>query len=865
MKWKVLSIATVAGIAYSTMSSIPVSMAHAVETESTQKSIQVQEKETNRNGLLGYYFEGENFSKPIIVSPTSIKNMAFDNSDNLGLISASQTFQSMRWMGYIVSNKTKEVELKLSNADGAKLEINDQLVSQQGTAKKVHLEQGKPIPIKVEYTSSKKLALKDIENIQLISVDSTGREEIIDQEQLRNPQFSNKEWQKKISTATKSNLYHVKSDDELEDTDGDGIFDAWEINGYTIQNKKAVAWKDEFAEKGYTKFTSNPLEAHTVGDPYSDYEKAARDMDASNAKETVHPLVAAYPSINVSLEKVVLSKNEDLSSSVGSNSSNNWSSTNTVGASIEASGSLLGPSFGVSANYQHSSTNALEWGHSIEDTSHLNQAETAYLNANVRYNNTGTGSIYNAKPTTSFVLNGSTIGTIKAKDNTTALSITPGESYPKKGKHGIAINTMDDFNSRPIPLNKKQLQAFLANKPIMLETDQVEGEYKVKDIHGNVVTGGQWNGVTQQIEAKTASIIIDEGEVVSEKRVAAKDYENPEDKTPSLTLKEALKLAYPQIKEKEGLLYYKEKPIYESSVMTYLDQNTAQEIKKQLNDTTGQFKDVKKLYDVKLTPKMTFTIKIATLYDGAEDGAESLGYWYSSEKVSGGNTGKKQYRTIYQDSDVYLDPDKLKKDSNYIFSMYMKAAYNTKLPIEIYGEKGIIASKEVELTNTGYQRVDIPIKNLSNNLVQKIFIGNRDRKAEVSWDDVTFTEAGAAETENKVLTDNEVRAIYSSSSKNIDYDFSTLNSVRFNNIKPLMGEKVKGYRVVYTNSAYPYKNFDLTRPPYAYENDGSILVNFLEYNKGRGLDINDLGISVSVYVVLEDERIIDIFSYKTRL
>ena len=276
MKWKVLSIATVAGIAYSTMSSIPVSMAHAVETESTQKSIQVQEKETNRNGLLGYYFEGENFSKPIIVSPTSIKNMAFDNSDNLGLISASQTFQSMRWMGYIVSNKTKEVELKLSNADGAKLEINAQLASQQGTAKKVHLEQGKPIPIKVEYTSSKKLALKDIENIQLISVDSTGREEIIDQEQLRNPQFSNKEWQKKISTATKSNLYHVKSDDELEDTDGDGIFDAWEINGYTIQNKKAVAWKDEFAEKGYTKFTSNPLEAHTVGDPYSDYEKSCK-------------------------------------------------------------------------------------------------------------------------------------------------------------------------------------------------------------------------------------------------------------------------------------------------------------------------------------------------------------------------------------------------------------------------------------------------------------------------------------------------------------------------------------------------------------------------------------------------------------
>ncbi|MED2503079.1 hypothetical protein P4212_26710, partial [Bacillus thuringiensis] len=122
----------------------------------------------------------------------------------------------------------------------------------------------------------------------------------------------------------------------------------------------------------------------------------------------------------------------------------------------------------------------------------------------------------------------------------------------------------------------------------MLETNQADGVYKIKDTSGNIVTGGEWNGVIQQIQAKTASIIVDTGESVSEKRVAAKDYDNPEDKTPSLSLKEALKLGYPEeIKEKDGLLYYKDKPIYESSVMTYLDENTAKEVEKQLQDTTG--------------------------------------------------------------------------------------------------------------------------------------------------------------------------------------------------------------------------------------------------------------------------------------
>ncbi|MGH0590412.1 hypothetical protein ACQVQY_31120 [Bacillus mycoides] len=67
---------------------------------------------------------------------------------------------------------------------------------------------------------------------------------------------------------------------------------------------------------------------------------------------------------------------------------------------------------------------------------------------------------------TLLIVNVITIGTIKEKNNTTALSMTSVESYPKKGRNGIAINTMDDFNSRPFALNKEQLTNFLGNVPM---------------------------------------------------------------------------------------------------------------------------------------------------------------------------------------------------------------------------------------------------------------------------------------------------------------------------------------------------------------------------------------------------------------
>ncbi|MGH0590635.1 RICIN domain-containing protein, partial [Bacillus mycoides] len=159
---------------------------------------------------------------------------------------------------------------------------------------------------------------------------------------------------------------------------------------------------------------------------------------------------------------------------------------------------------------------------------------------------------------------------------------------------------------------------------------------------------------------------------------------------------------------------------------------------------TGNFKDVKKLYDVKLTPKMNFTLKTAVLYDGAEDDTvHNLGEWLNGVyRGDEGNTGKKHYYS--KNTEAYLKvsskaKNQLNKNNNYNLSMYMKADSNTETAIEVWGKNGKISEKNVKLNNEGYQRVDMLVSNLPDNPMEEIFIqGNGD--ITVRWDDVSITE-----------------------------------------------------------------------------------------------------------------------------
>ncbi|AMR88630.1 MULTISPECIES: binary toxin-like calcium binding domain-containing protein [Bacillus cereus group] len=656
------------------------------QISTTQKN---QQKEMDRKGLLGYYFKGKDFSNLTMFAPTRDNTLIYDQQTaNKLLDKKQQQYQSIRWIGLIQSKEKGDFTFNLSEDEQAIIEIDGKIISNKGKEKQVvHLEKEKLVPIKIEYQSDTKFNIdsKTFKEFKLFKIDSQNQSQQVKRDELRNPEFNKKESREFLAKASKTNFFmqKMKRDiDEDTDTDGDSIPDLWEENGYTIQNKVAVKWDDKFAQQGYVKYLSSPYQAHTVGDPYTDWEKAAGDIPKSNAAATRNPLVAAFPSINVDMRKMILSKDSNLSNSAEAHSNNSYTYANSEGASIEAGFGPKGFSFGVSANYQHTETVGSDWGNSKSNTEQFNSASAGYLNANVHYNNVGTGGIYDAQPTTSFILQDSTIATITAKSNATALSIPSGDRYPAS-KEGISLKTMDDFNSHPITLNKPQLDAVLNNEVIKINTDQTDGRYGIIGVDGKAEIGDRWSPIIDEIKGRTASIIIDpaDGKAL-ETRIAAKDYKNPEDKTPSLTIKEGLKIAYPESisEDKDGILFYEykndegkvtKKQLSEENIMPYLDEDTSKEFERQLSDGSA-----KGLYDIKLTPKMNITIRLATVTLGFDDQFSAYPWENATWSDKFGNL-RLGSLAIPQESKYTIPKDKVKPNYDYLITGYIKHDFTT--------------------------------------------------------------------------------------------------------------------------------------------------------------------------------------------
>ncbi|HDR7568250.1 MULTISPECIES: hypothetical protein [Bacillus] len=111
-----------------------------------------------------------------------------------------------------------------------------------------------------------------------------------------------------------------------------------------------------------------------------------------------------------------------------------------------------------------------------------------------------------------------------------------------------------------------------------------------------------------KIKSKTASIILTNGVTASERRIATKDPNDPNDLTPESTLEEAIKIGF-NTTEKEGLLYWvddnldNEVPIHETVVKISYDEETANEIQTQLTNLNDN-----RVYNVTLKSGMTITI-----------------------------------------------------------------------------------------------------------------------------------------------------------------------------------------------------------------------------------------------------------------
>ncbi|WP_271496992.1 binary toxin-like calcium binding domain-containing protein [Enterococcus sp. 5H] len=565
------------------------------------------EKNSAKQGLLGYYFY-KDFSPAFIQENSNLEDRLVVEPSKWG--QNEKGIYAARWIGQISIKKEDSYIFSTTDNKNIQIIVDGKNVVDNGVSKPIDLKT-KIYEIEINYVSQEENAALNLGFL----FKNANNDEIKDIDILR-PEFESKQ---RESTFVSNDVTSHQSRGNINfrndwlDTDDDGIFDSWEINGYTVINRVVRPWEESFAAQGYVKYISNPNHAHTARDPYTDLEKVLGDVDEGMSVEARDPLVAAIPSISVGMERIILSRNihenNELNKSESRNVNSSTTTSNTYGIDLNATVSFW-PSASVTGHFSHTNSqtvdfgqsNGSSWGSSIG----LNRGETANLNANIRYYNTGTGVIYNLRPTVNMVLNNATIATINPQENQSADYLGPDESYPNRNLHGIGLNTLDQFSSRLIPLNFDQVQNLDSGRPLSLETTQFNGRYVKRNATGGNIIGGEWSLFIPQIRRTTTGITLDlaGGEAV-ERRIAAKNASDANDRTPELTLREAVKKSFSaEINSENKMFYYHRRTrqtilLEPEDIYLVLDAETKSEFERQMKN-----QNLSSAYDVIIRPGM---------------------------------------------------------------------------------------------------------------------------------------------------------------------------------------------------------------------------------------------------------------------
>lgn len=733
------------------------------------------------SGLMAYFFSDEHFKDLELMAPMKNGDSEFGNKETQELLTKEQSsIKSIRWTGRIIPSEDGEYTLSMDKED-ALMQINNS--GDIAKELKVNMRKGQEYTIRIEIKDS---GLNSIEALSAPALywELNGNKAVIPEENLFLRDYSNIDendpfipdnnfFDRKLRTArsVSSGL-----EDEDLDTDNDNIPDAYEKNGYTIKDLIAVKWDDSLAAQGYKKYVSNYLSANTAGDPYTDYEKASGTFDRAIRAEAKDPLVAAFPVVGVGMERLIISTNEhasiDQGKTVSRATTNSKSDTNVVGVSVSA-GYQNGFTGSVTTSFSHTTDNSTAVqnsnGESWNTGLGINKGESAYINANVRYYNTGTAPMYKVTPTTNLVLDGETLATIRAQDNQIGNNLSPNETYPKAGLSPLALNTMDQFSARLIPINYDQLKKLDAGKQIKLETIQVTGNYGTKNSQGQIVTeGNSWSNYISQINSLSASLILDTGRETLERRVAAKDSGNPEDKTPELTIGEAIEKAFGATKN-NGLLYFNGIPIDESCVELIFDNHTANLIKERLKTL-----DDKKIYNVRLEKGMNILIKTPSFFTDFDGYNTFPGSWSNADTANQDGLQGAANR-LSGETKLTIPMTQLRPYKRYVFSGYAKnpsAANPITLSIKAKEQKTVTVtpgngytkfSCEFETTEADAPNVEITLTGSS------VFLDN------LSITELNSTPEILKEPEVKVPSDQEIVEAHKTYYADINLDMSTGN------------------------------------------------------------------------------------------
>ncbi|OPA24182.1 hypothetical protein BHL53_14565 [Bacillus cereus] len=589
--------------------------------------------------LIGYYFNDLYFSNFAMMEVTeNIGDYTLKKSQVTPLLSEEkQNIKSARWVGTINPDEDGEYKFSTSSDQDVIMSIDDTIVINQGPMEKsISLKKGTSYELCIEYQGCKVTSSENIVEFQLFyATDKKGKRIVTDNfVQLPDISLNNS---RKTPLIPQRSLFERFSKKEVDvslynskltvDSDGDGIADSLETGGYTADPKnplKATAWTEELGNLGYKKYISNPLRANTARDPYTDLEKlwGSVYLPAATNREAYNPLVAAIPAVRVEMEHLQIIQLNSIGQSVGQTQSESASTSNTKSSEWSVSASYTTPDvthpFGsatVTGSYGQSSSSTSTFenstGRNWDQTLNWDSGNSARLNANIRYYNTGTAPIYDVAPTINFVmLKGNSIRTLRSGQDLQAKSLIPGSTYPIQSQAPISLDRQDDFESNVFAIDINTLRQLEADGALNIETPQVSGTYVKVDGSGTEYPAGDYSQSIASVKQNAAHIVLSTaaGRTI-DRYVATKNANDATDATPIITLGEALQAAF-GAEERNGTLYIGEIPINSDNVDIIFDYPTGMEFKRQLA-TSGQEQNI-------------FKLKLWTLETAPEEGRDKI-------------------------------------------------------------------------------------------------------------------------------------------------------------------------------------------------------------------------------------------------
>ena len=328
------------------------------------------------------------------------------------------------------------------------------------------------------------------------------------------------------------------SDPATLDSDGDGIPDYLEVQGFTYDaaTGKLGAW--DGVDHSVTYYKTDPHQRSTDQDPFDDLtEISGLNMDVSVTGSGGLPMVPALPEIVVrlvgynatSLDQIDFTETSSIANgTTWENQNSDMDSRTTehgweVGFSATAKFGLpkAESEVTVHANYSgkisntHETSTSHSRGGSVVDTSEWSQArstkpsEAAAIKLLLKVENRGSACASGVVPTLSLRIGGHNVATFQPGATQINL-LEPGTEYP--AAPGVYWVVDSNQNGDKITLTMDELRALECGAPVTLSMTQMSAQVLRKDATtGAYVSLGDWNEYAARCRAVCADLYFDAG------------------------------------------------------------------------------------------------------------------------------------------------------------------------------------------------------------------------------------------------------------------------------------------------------------------------------------------------------------------